>query len=126
MFLRELSRYGQILSDARPTAVNLSWAIREMMRTALEHLNDPRGPMLDALYRRAVAIHKERHGQVRRHLGVRAVPGEGRRRHPHPCNAGLSYLPVRRPGPPSCWAQSQGMTFRVFSGRPGPFSRARA
>ena len=55
VFLRELSRYGQILSDARPTAVNLSWAIREMMRTALEHLNDPRGPMLDALYVRPQA-----------------------------------------------------------------------
>ena len=59
VFLRELNRYGHALSDARPTAVNLDWAIREMMRTALEHLNDTRGQMLDALYERAVAIHRD-------------------------------------------------------------------
>ncbi|MFR4087262.1 MAG: hypothetical protein ACLT1A_05010 [Dysosmobacter sp.] len=51
--------YGQQLDAARPTAVNLGWAIREMMRTALEHVHDTRGQMLDALYERAVAIHED-------------------------------------------------------------------
>jgi len=58
-FLKRLSDYGQQLDAARPTAVNLGWAIREMMRTALEHVHDTRGQMLDALYERAVAIHED-------------------------------------------------------------------
>ena len=58
-FLKRLSDYGQQLDAARPTAVNLGWAIREMMRTALEHVHDTRGQMLDALYERAVVIHED-------------------------------------------------------------------
>ena len=46
-FLKRLSGYGQQLEASRPTAVNLGWAIREMMRTALEHVHDTRGQMLD-------------------------------------------------------------------------------
>ena len=53
MFLKRLSDYGRQLEDSRPTAVNLSWAIREMLRTALEHVHDTRGQMLDALYEKA-------------------------------------------------------------------------
>ena len=59
VFLKRLSDYGRQLEDSRPTAVNLSWAIREMLRTALEHVHDTRGQMLDALYEKAVEIHED-------------------------------------------------------------------
>ena len=83
-FLKRLSGYGQQLEASRPTAVNLGWAIREMMRTALEHVHDTRGQMLDALYERAVAIHRGRHRQVQGHLRVRPEPAEGGGRRPDP------------------------------------------
>ena len=121
VFLRELSRYGQILSDARPTAVNLSWAIREMMRTALEHLNDPRGPMLDALYERAVAIHKDDMDKCAAisEYGLSLVKdGDGILTH---CNAGP--LATSRYGTalgPILLGTERGMTFHVFSDETRP------
>ena len=58
-FLRRLSDYGQQLEASRPTAVNLSWAIGEMMAVARARLQEPREALLDALYQKAVAIHED-------------------------------------------------------------------
>ena len=121
VFLRELSRYGQTLSAARPTAVNLDWAIREMMRTALEHVNDTRGQMLDALYERAVAIHRDDMDKCAAisEYGLSLVKdGDGILTH---CNAGP--LATSRYGTalgPILLGTERGMTFRVFSDETRP------
>ena len=50
---------GELLGAARPTAVNLRWAVGEMLDTAKAHLKDDRAELLEALYRKAVDIHED-------------------------------------------------------------------
>ena len=126
-FLKRLSDYGQQLDAARPTAVNLGWAIREMMRTALEHVHDTRGQMLDALYERAVAIHEDDIAKCRAisEYGLSLLKeGDGVLTH---CNAGP--LATSRYGTaqgPFLLAAERGMHIRVFADETAPCSRAPA
>ena len=121
VFLQKLSDYGQELNSSRPTAVNLSWAIREMMRTALEHVHDTRGQMLDALYERAVAIHEDDIAKCAAisEYGLTLVKdGDGILTH---CNAGP--LATSRYGTalgPILLGTERGMHFRVFSDETRP------
>ena len=120
-FLKRLSDYGQQLDAARPTAVNLVWAIREMMRTALEHVHDTRGQMLDALYERAVAIHEDDIAKCRAisEYGLSLLKeGDGVLTH---CNAGP--LATSRYGTaqgPFLLAAERGMHVRVFADETRP------
>ena len=52
-FYRKLQIDSELLGAARPTAVNLRWAVGEMMAAAKAHLKDNRAALLDALYRKA-------------------------------------------------------------------------
>ena len=58
-FYRKLQIDGELLGVARPTAVNLRWAVGEMLDTAKTHLKDDRAELLEALYRKAVDIHED-------------------------------------------------------------------
>ena len=58
-FYRKLQIDGELLGSARPTAVNLRWAVGEMLDTAKTHLKDDRAELLEALYRKAVDIHED-------------------------------------------------------------------
>ena len=58
-FYRKLQIDGELLRAARPTAVNLRWAVGEMLDTAKTHLKDDRAELLEALYRKAVDIHED-------------------------------------------------------------------
>jgi len=58
-FYRKLQIDGELLGSARPTAVNLRWAVGEMLDTAKAHLKDDRAELLEALYRKAVDIHED-------------------------------------------------------------------
>lgn len=58
-FYRKLQVDGELLGVARPTAVNLRWAVGEMLDTAKTHLKDDRAELLEALYRKAVDIHED-------------------------------------------------------------------
>ena len=58
-FYRKLQIDGELLGSARPTAVNLRWAVGEMLDTAKAHLKDNRAALLDALYRKAAEIHED-------------------------------------------------------------------
>ena len=58
-FYRKLQIDGELLGAARPTAVNLRWAVEEMLDTAKAHLKDDRAELLEALYRKAVDIHED-------------------------------------------------------------------
>ena len=58
-FYRKLQIDGELLGAARPTAVNLRWAVGEMLDAAKAHLKDNRAELLEALYRKAVDIHED-------------------------------------------------------------------
>jgi methylthioribose-1-phosphate isomerase len=58
-FYAQLEAAGRYLDSSRPTAVNLSWAIRRQLETARAQLPAGRAAVLDALYRGAVAIHED-------------------------------------------------------------------
>ena len=58
-FYRKLQIDGALLGAARPTAVNLRWAVGEMLDAAKAHLKDNRAELLEVLYRKAVDIHED-------------------------------------------------------------------
>ena len=58
-FYRKLQIDSELLGAARPTAVNLRWAVGEMMAAAKAHLKDNRAALLDALYRKAAEFHED-------------------------------------------------------------------
>lgn len=57
-FKKEMKRGGDFLDTARPTAVNLSYAIKRMLSVVNEECGDTHS-LVNALYKEAVAIHKE-------------------------------------------------------------------
>jgi len=121
VFLKKLSDYGAYLGASRPTAVNLNWAIRQMLRTALEHADSPRGQLLDALYEKAVEIHQDDIAKCKAisEFGLSLLKdGDGLLTH---CNAGP--LATSRYGTglgPILLGTERGMRFRVFSDETRP------
>ncbi len=120
-FLRKLKEYAAYLNSSRPTAVNLSWALGEMVKTAEEHQDLPRAELLEVLYRKAVDIHEDDIAKCRAisEYGLTLVKdGDGILTH---CNAGP--LATSRYGTalgPILLGTEQGMKFRVFSDETRP------
>ena len=120
-FLRKLTEDGETLNASRPTAVNLSWAIGEMMDVARAHLQEPREALLDALYQKAVAIHEDDIAKCKAisEYGLSLLKeGDGVLTH---CNAGP--LATSRYGTaqgPFLLAAERGMHIRVFADETRP------
>ena len=120
-FLTKLKEYAAYLNSSRPTAVNLSWALGEMVKTAEAHLDLPRANLLEVLYRKAVDIHEDDIAKCRAisEYGLTLVKsGDGILTH---CNAGP--LATSRYGTalgPILLGTEQGMHFRVFSDETRP------
>ena len=120
-FLAELEQYGEALNAARPTAVNLSWAVGEMLAAARAHGSESRQTLLEALYRRAVEIHRDDMDKCTAisAYGLTLVKdGDGILTH---CNAGP--LATSRYGTalgPILLGTEKGMTFHVFSDETRP------
>lgn len=57
--IKVLARRANDLISARPTAVNLAWAVNRMMSVARRLQNEDLGTTLIALEREAIAIHRE-------------------------------------------------------------------
>lgn len=120
-FLKKLTEYGVYLNSSRPTAVNLSWAIRTQLDTAKRHLGDSRDNLLDALYNKAVAIHKDDIDKCTKisEFGLSLLhEGDGILTH---CNAGP--LATSRYGTgqgPFFLAAERGMKIHVFSDETRP------
>ena len=120
-FLRKLTEDGEALNASRPTAVNLSWAIGEMMAVARARLQEPREALLDALYQKAVAIHKDDIAKCKAisEYGLSLLKeGDGVLTH---CNAGP--LATSRYGTaqgPFLLAAERGMHIRVFADETRP------
>lgn len=120
-FLQKLGEYGEYLNGSRPTAVNLSWAIRGMLHTAEEHANCTREQMLDALYQKAVEIHEDDIAKCKAisEYGLTLVKnGDGILTH---CNAGpLATSQYGTALGPILLALERGIHVRVFSDETRP------
>ena len=120
-FMERLRTYSAYLNSSRPTAVNLSWALKEMQATAKAHLDLPRAELLETLYRRAVDIHEDDIAKCTAisEYGLSLLKdGDGVLTH---CNAGP--LATSRYGTalgPILLGTEQGMHFRVFSDETRP------
>jgi len=120
-FYEKLDERAAYLNSSRPTAVNLSWALREMMKTAKENIALPRGELLEILYRKAVDIHEDDIAKCRAisEFGLSLVKdGDGILTH---CNAGP--LATSRYGTalgPILLGAEQGVKFKVFSDETRP------
>ena len=120
-FMAHLRELGDRLNASRPTAVNLSWAVGEMLAAAEAHPAEPREELLEALYRKAVAIHEDDIAKCRAisEYGLSLLKeGDGVLTH---CNAGP--LATSRYGTalgPILLGTERGMTFHVFSDETRP------
>ena len=120
-FQARLAEYANYLVSARPTAVNLSWAVRSMEETARAHRDEPRAAVLEALYEKAAAIHKddiEKCTKISEYGLTLVKDGDGILTH---CNAGP--LATSRYGTalgPILLGTERGMTFHVFSDETRP------
>ena len=72
-FRGELAQAAERLAASRPTAVNLSWALRRMLRVADEHRRLPLAALKECLLREAVAVHQEDAAMCRA-IGAHGAP----------------------------------------------------
>ncbi len=120
-FQARLEAYADYLVSARPTAVNLSWAARAIVETARAHREEPRKAVLEALYEKAVAIHRddiEKCTAISEYGLTLVKDGDGILTH---CNAGP--LATSRYGTalgPILLGTERGMSFHVFSDETRP------
>lgn len=121
LFLSRLEQLGQTLNDARPTAVNLSWAIRRMLRVARENIGLPRAQLLARLKEESAAIHTEDAAmcQAIAQYGLTLVKnGDGVLTH---CNAG--EIATSRYGTalgPILLGKERGVELKVFADETRP------
>ncbi len=118
-FLSELRSHADYLNSSRPTAVNLSWALKRMVSAAEQEADIP--SMLTRLHDECKAIHKEDISMCRRisEYGLSLIKdGDGILTH---CNAGP--LATSRYGTglgPLFLGKERGMNFKVFSDETRP------
>lgn len=120
-FLAEFRRYRNYLESSRPTAVNLSWALRRMERVVMDHSGVPVEEIKHALFMESRDIQKEDVLMCRAisEHGLSLIKdGAGILTH---CNAGP--LATSRYGTalgPLFLGKEKGMNFRVFSDETRP------
>lgn len=120
-FRREIQRQADYLNSSRPTAVNLSWALRRMVDFALK----AEVVMVATLYELMVAEAKKIHAEdqaICRGIGRHGVsliePGMGVLTH---CNAGaLATSGLGTATAPIYLAHQNGLPFRVFADETRP------
>lgn len=120
-FYVRLEELGEKLNAARPTAVNLSWAIRRMLETARSCMGAAREDCLAQLREECIAIHREDAAmcQAIAQYGLTLVKeGDGILTH---CNAG--EIATSRYGTalgPILLGQERGIHFKVFADETRP------
>lgn len=115
IFYREFTKQKEYLDSARPTAVNLSWALNRMDACVLSHKEESVDEIIEALHREAVAIRDE-DVKVCKKIGEYGVtllkPGDGVLTH---CNAGkLATVQFGTATAPIYVAEEKGYHLRVF------------
>lgn len=120
-FYAGFSQVCDRLSAARPTAVNLSWAVERMRKRALSLREAPVSAILAALREEALSIHREDIAQNRaisEHGLSLLKPGDGLLTH---CNAGpLATSEYGTALGPILLGQERGYGFRVFADETRP------
>ena len=121
VFLEHLDKAGAFLNSSRPTAVNLSWAIRRMLDVVRGMAGKSVVKIREAMHRECLAIHDEDMEMCRRisEYGLSLVKeGDGILTH---CNAGP--LATSRYGTaigPVLLGREQGINLKVFSDETRP------
>lgn len=120
-FYREIVRQKEYLDSARPTAVNLSWALKRMLRVVERHAKEPVSYIIKYLKEEAIAIQEE-DIRVCRQIGEYGLtlvkPGDGILTH---CNAGqLATSKYGTATAPIYLGQERGYHFRVFADETRP------
>lgn len=110
--LKEVKAY---LEGARPTAVNLSWALREMEQEALSHQEEGIEEILKVLHEKALRIREDDIAMCKaigEHALALVKPGDGLLTH---CNAGrLATVKYGTATAVMYLGQERGYHFRVF------------
>ncbi|HNX63329.1 MAG TPA: S-methyl-5-thioribose-1-phosphate isomerase, partial [Candidatus Limiplasma sp.] len=120
-FLSRFQQAKDYLDSARPTAVNLSWALNRMERVVTENAQRPVEEIVSLLHRECVAIKDEDVQMCRRigEIGLTLIrDGDGILTH---CNAG--QLATSRYGTalaPIHVGRERGMNFHVFTDETRP------
>jgi methylthioribose-1-phosphate isomerase len=120
-FYSEFQQQMEFLNSARPTAVNLSWALKRMEQVCLDCRELPVREVKDRLRQEAVQIQKE-DIEVCKAIGTNGLellkPGMGILTH---CNAGrLATSEYGTATAPIYLGQEQGYGFRVFADETRP------
>ena len=120
-FYAALQKEAEYLEQSRPTAVNLSWALKRMLRTARLHHDEPRPQLLDALRQEAIRL-QEQDIQMNLKISQNGLsllkPGFGLLTH---CNAGPLATSVHGTAlGPILLGQQQGYGFHVYSDETRP------
>jgi len=124
-FMQQLRANVDFLSSARPTAVNLFWALNRLARVAeLERNQNPEASAIDLwnlLVREAECIHQEDReicAAIARHGQALITPGCGVLTH---CNAGSLAVSERGTATaPMYAAHEAGVSFRVYADETRP------
>ncbi len=120
-FLKELEAKADFLGSARPTAVNLKWALDRMVKSANAFSGDDSTAMYKNLEEEAIRIHEE-DVQLCLKMGINGEPlikeGMGVMTH---CNAGaLATTGIGTATAPMYLAHQNGVQFRVYSNETRP------
>ena len=120
-FAKALHEDGEYLISSRPTAVNLSWAVRRMLGVVDAQADKPVSEIVELLYRESIEIHEEDIRMCRRiaEYGLNLVkPGDGILTH---CNAGpLATSKYGTATGPIFLGKEMGIDFKVFSDETRP------
>ena len=120
-FLAEFRRQAEYLNSSRPTAVNLSWALRRQTRLVEAHESCTGSEIVKLLGEEAHRIDAENEEMTRKiaEYGVTLIKdGDGILTH---CNAGyLACLGYGTATAPIYYGAEQGMTLHVYSDETRP------
>ena len=121
VFYKEFCRQKDYLNSARPTAVNLSWALNRMEQVCIANKDQPVSEIKHRLRDESIAM-KEEDIQVCKAIGEYGLtlvkPGDGILTH---CNAGqLATCKYGTATAPIYLGQERGYHFRVFADETRP------
>jgi 5-methylthioribose kinase len=121
LFYEEFKKAKAYLDSARPTAVNLSWALNRMEQVVLANKEKPIDEIVELLHKEAVEI-REEDIRVCKSIGEYGLslvkPGDGLLTH---CNAGqLATVRYGTATAPIYLGQERGYHFKVFADETRP------
>lgn len=120
-FYAEFQKAKDYLDSARPTAVNLSWALKRMEQVVLKNKDKTNPEIVELLHKEAVEIREEDIWVCRMigEYGLSLVkPGDGLLTH---CNAGqLATVKYGTATAPMYLGHEKGYGFRIFSDETRP------